>query len=54
MVEVNGTPVDVDLSEGIMVGIGEETLFVDLTEGVALAPDLLTEAGIALPTTLDI
>ena len=54
VVEVDGTPVDVDLTEGVMVGIGEETFFVDLTEAIALAPDLLTEAGIELPTTLDI
>ena len=53
-VEVDGTLIDVDLTEGVLVGVGEETLFVDLSEGVAFDPDLLTEAGIELLTTLDI
>ena len=54
LVEVAGIPIDLDLTEGVLVGVGEELLFTDLTEGVAIATDVLTEFGIVLPTTLDI
>ena len=52
-VEVAGTLVDLDLTQGVLAGIGEEILFADLSEAIAIAPDLLTEAGIELPITLD-
>ena len=51
-VEVAEIPIDIDLTEGVLVGVGEELLFADLTEGVAIATDVLTEFGID-PTTLE-
>ena len=53
-VEVAGIPIDIDLTQGALVGVGEEMLFADLIEGVAIDTDILTEAGIELPTDLDI
>lgn len=51
-VEVAEIPIDIDLTEGVLVSVGEELLFADLTEGVAIATDVLTEFGID-PTTLE-
>jgi hypothetical protein len=53
-VEVEGETVELDLSEGVLFGVGEDLLFADLNEGVAINTDLLTEAGIEIPDTLEI
>ena len=51
--EVGTTLVEVAPTEGVAFGIGEELLYADLTEGVAIAPSDLLDFGIAIPTALD-
>lgn len=53
-VEVAGISVPVDLTEGVLLGIGAELMFGDLTEGVAIATDLLADSGIEVPLLTDI
>lgn len=53
-IEVAGIGVEVDLSEGVLLGIGEELMFADLTEGVAIATELLADSGIEIPLLTDI
>jgi hypothetical protein len=53
-VKASGTTVDLDLSEGVLVGVGEDVLFADLKEGVAIDTDLLSEAGVDIPASSEI
>lgn len=52
--EVVGVPVELDLTQGALIGVGEEILFADLTEGVAIGAETLAASDIVLPTALDI
>lgn len=49
-----GIPIEADLIQGVLFGVGEELLFGDLSQGVAIATDLLTESGIDIPPISDI
>ena len=53
-IEVAGIGVSVDPSGGVLLGIGEELMFADLTEGVAIATELLADSGIEIPLLTDI
>lgn len=53
-IEVAGIGVEVDLSEGVLLSIGEELMFADLSEGVAIATELLADSGIEIPLLTDI